>query len=311
MHGWQLGRRVPRNLARMITSLAVLVACSMLGACAVVVIPSDATVNRQKIASIAAWEQTQVGNESAVAYAWDRTAMVIQGADDIRANPSSDAGTGYSRSFTPMLNGKVVKRASAGATAAISPDGYWLTAAHCTDPGPLMIVRSGRDGVLRYWPARIVWQAQTQGVKNTMDLPPERDIALLHTATEQPIAFFTLAPTPPVRGRVLCLGSGVGTSAWSAGRITGVGGRIDDDVTLIRHDAPVSFGDSGGPAMLEDGTLVGVNVERAWGFLAADESTAAWINPEVLNALMDEDRRRRAADPDPSRPAEAADDAGL
>lgn len=289
--------------------LALIAAGALLSGCASAIIPSDATINRDKIASIAEWDQVLVGHESAEAFAWDRTAMIIQGADSIQSDPNR--GTGRTRSFTPMLKGTIVKRASAGAAAAIAPDGYWLTAAHCTEPGPLMIVHVGRDGELRSWPARIVWRAPCDGVRNTMDLPAERDLALLHTPMDTPIAYFAITPTPPVRGRILCLGSGVGTNAWSAGRITSAGGRIDDDVTLVRHTAPVSFGDSGGPAMLEDGTLVGVNVERAWGFLAADESTAAWIKPEVLQQLMDADRRRRGVELPTSGPAEGLNNSGL
>lgn len=291
--------------------IAAAIAAWMLGGCASVVIPSDAKINSEKIASIAEWNQILVGHESAETYAWDRTSMVIQGADGIRTQTETESNKPRARSFTPTLNGKVVKRASAGAAAAIASDGYWLTAAHCTEPGPLMIVHIGRDGQLRSWPARVVWRADSEGVSSTMELPPERDLAILHTVMDQPIAAFTLAAAPPERGRVLCLGSGVGTNAWSAGRITGVGGRIDDDVTLIRHDAPVSFGDSGGPAMLEDGSLVGVNVERAWGVLADDESTAAWIKPSVLERVIEEDRQRRGVSPPTPRPAEGVDDSGL
>lgn len=296
------------------------------GGCASAVIPSDRSINRDKLASVAEWSSIRVGHESAEAYAWDRAALIIQGADGILPNPSTGTGTGRAVRFSPTLNGQVVTRASAGAAAAISSDGYWLTAAHCTEPGPLMIVRVDRDGELRSWPARIVWQAPHEGVESTMKLPADRDLALLHTPVEEPIPAFVLSPTPPQRGRILCIGSGVGTNAWSAGRITGISGRINDDVTLVHHDAPVSFGDSGGPAMLDDGLLVGVNVERAWGFLSPDESTAVWIKPEVLQDLMDADRlqrgipTRRANDPAASRspetnspplPAEAANDAGL
>lgn len=303
-------------LARRAGLVALVGTLAMITGCASLVIPSDAKINREKIASTAEWNKILIAHESAESYAWDRTAMVIQGADGIRAKAESESANGRPRSFTPTLHGVVVKRASAGAAAAIAPDGYWLTAAHCTEPGPLMIVHVGRDGQLHSWPARLVWRAHSEGAKSTMDLPPERDLALLHTSIDLPIASFAIAPQPPSHGRILCLGSGVGTNAWSAGRITGVGGRIDDDVTLIRHDAPVSFGDSGGPAMLEDGTLVGVNVERAWGFLRSDESTAAWIKPQRLHELMDADRRARgvrppgAPDADSHSP-EAANDAGL
>lgn len=314
MHDWG-NARGPISTRRSL-AVAVLVASAVFGGCASVIIPSDSRVNRDKIASAVEWNGVLVGNESAEAFAWDRTAMIIQGADGIVQGSSPGSGNGRTLSFTPTLQGKAVKRASAGAVAAISTDGYWLTAAHCTEPGPLMIVQVGRDSTLRYWPARIIWRAAEADAASSKDLPAERDLAILHTPTTAPIRAFTLAKEAPERGRVLCLGSGVGTNAWSAGRITGVGGRVGDDVTLIRHDAPVSFGDSGGPAMLEDGTLAGVNVERAWGFLAKDESTAAWIKPEFLDALMAADRRSRGVDapiePESTpRPAEGVNDAGL
>lgn len=311
-------QRMPKRAAvrGLGTVLGLLAAC-VLGGCAAAIIPSDARINRDKIASVTEWEQVSVEGNNAQVYAWDRTALIIQGADGLLETPAENTRSpGRHISFTPTLHGKVVKRASAGAAAAISADGYWLTAAHCTDPEPLMIVHVRRDGTLDHWPARLVWRGTVDGITNTKDLPAESDIALLHTPVSAEIPAFTLAPVAPQRGRVLCLGSGVGTNAWSAGRITGVGGPVEGDITLIRHNAPVSFGDSGGPAMLDDGLLVGVNVERAWGFLAEDESTAVWIKPQTLRDMMDADRRARGQDPSTpaktvAQPAEASNDAGL
>jgi S1-C subfamily serine protease len=272
----------------------------MLTACGAALTPSPARVSRDKIASIADWGMASMHDLPAGLYVQARSAILVQGANGVvGTGPGQPTGQPVGQPptamFWPTLDGAPVTRIQAGMAAAISDDGYWLTAAHCTDPEPLVLVRPTADGRLEHWPARVVWRAPSDGVTNVMDVAPYRDLAILHTRVDAPIPAFTLASSPPISGRVLCMGAGIATTRWSAGRVLGVEPSPAACVTLVRHDAPLFYGDSGGPAVLDDGTLVGVNVERVWGFLIPDWSVAAWLEPRVIRDVIEADRRARSS----------------
>lgn len=286
--------RGPRALRLLCAAVAV-GAAAMLTACGAALTPSEARVTRDKIASIANWGKASMHDQPAGLYVHARSAILVQGANGvIDTSAGRPPGTPPTVKFWPTLDGVPVDRVFAGTAAAISEDGYWLTAAHCADPEPLMLVRPNANGKLAHWPARVVWRAPSDGETDVMELASHRDVAIVHTPVVAPIPAFTLASSPPpMSGRVLCMGAGTATYQWSAGRVVSIEPSPVACVTLVRHDAPLYFGDSGGPAVLDDGTLVGVNIERVWGFLTPDSSVAAWLEPRLIRGIIEADRRAR------------------
>lgn len=257
-----------RYLETVLTSLLVLPACSGLRA-----------NEEAKGASIVPWRTARIGDAPALQFLLRRTGVVLSGADGFAPNSNEPRLGGV-----PTRGGTNLRTVSGAACAAIDIRGYWLTAAHCVVDQPLLIVTN--DGSeLRWWPARIVWSGQEPGGKDGVDL------ALLQ-ASGAPFGVLDLAELPPDEGFVLCAGSGLGSGRFAAGRITGVSGStVDASFTEIHHDAPLSVGDSGGPVILADGALVGVDVLTTSLEAGQDSriSTAIHAEPGLLRSLIESD----------------------
>lgn len=230
-----------------------------------------------KASSRADWSETHIAGVSAEQYLGARTAMLFGGVDSFVVVDKTPGGrTGYA-----CLNGKRARDATGAAAFAVDERGYWLTAAHAVDRAPLLVVQvAGVD--VNVCPARVVWSGASSKV----------DIALIHTAG------LAAAPIPwsaklPFAGRVFCCGSGLGSDRFSGGRITGVSGSTEETTfTAVEHDAPLSAGDSGGPAIAEDGTLVGVNIETASRPFGSGEpdSTAVLPAERFIRELVERDQ---------------------
>lgn len=235
-----------------------------------------------KDASLAPWRDARIDGRPALEWLAARTATVIDGTDELAPVPDSNGTLAR-----PRLHGRDASQATAGAAVAIDERGYWLTAAHCVETGPsLLLVR--RDGGVDARPVRVVWSER--------DDEHGLDLALLHApGPVEAVARF--GATLPASGAVLCAGSGLGSGAFAAGRITGVSGSVDGrGPTWIEHDAPLAPGDSGGPAILSDGTLVGVDVETAARPFGGGEPSSTALRPdlEVLRRVIEEDVARVA-----------------
>lgn len=202
--------------------------------------------------SLAWWIPRTIDNEEATAWLVRRAAIVVLNADS--AGVTHQPG-GKVR-LNPTRNGRQAA-VSLGSAVAITDDGYFLTVAHCVHDGPMVIVARERDGEVVERPARLVWQgALPQG---------DTDLAIIHAPglVSDPLRWCPLAE---VRGgrEVLSAGIGVNTrSRLAAGTI--VGGPTGTDEAppgrghVIRIDAPLVPGDSGGPTITADGLLVGIN----------------------------------------------------
>ncbi len=154
---------------------------------------------------------------------------------------------------TPGAEGK----SSFGSAAPVAWDGYFLTNHHVIervrDGEDLWIVMLREDGPVQER-ARVVWSDQ------------EADLALLHAPVATPDYF-----------RWTATGEPVGRGAWilQGGFLTGVRSALGGSVGRMKHqfvpDAPGSVGsafhysasvrrgDSGGPVVDENGSLIGIN----------------------------------------------------
>jgi serine protease Do len=185
--------------------------------------------------------------------------------------------------------------------AAISEDGYFLTAAHAIGDASMHLVRtSGRGPDVNR--VRLVWKGD-----------PSRggpDLALIHAPVRrQP--FFPLLETglTPARSRIWTGGFGNIRQNQTRGWLRSVGPwRRGDDGSpwrSIEHTAPLMRGDSGGPLVDRDGRLLGINTEflvQPASLLGIDHlriyrPMAVGIDTAWIENRMADDRAARAIGP--------------
>jgi S1-C subfamily serine protease len=182
--------------------------------------------------------------------------------------------------------------------AAVTADGYFLTAAHAVGDDRMQIVRSTGRGV-EVARARVVWKGEAP-----IGGP---DLALIHASIEGQ-AYFPMADAAslPARSRVWTAGFGDVRQNQSRGRLRAIGAWQQDSRgvpwRLVEHTAPLMRGDSGGPLVDRAGRLLGVNTEflvQPASLLGIDHlriyrPMAVATDPEWLNRLIAKDRAQRS-----------------
>lgn len=220
----------------------------------------------KKAESLAGWEMVLADDKPLLKLLSQQTPLIFRNFASISAEPISLATAG--------LSIKGSGRGSIGVAAAIASDGYFLTAGHAVRAATsltLVVLVLPENGApqIRQAPARVVW------VPNNRKKEP--DIAIVY-ADIGPIEPFDLADEPPeVDDKIL-------STSWehkAAGALVVVptfsGGRVlaatmhkpltaTPAHTVIRHDAPLIPGDSGGPIVDGDGNLIGINTTVSFPF---------------------------------------------
>ena len=139
---------------------------------------------------------------------------------------------------------------------AVSPDGYFLTAAHCLFDGdgtrkePLWLV--GLTTANRYLAqADVVWMSE------------DHDMALIHARIQQ-AKWFTVADASPEIGSTVIAGGCV--NGLGAGKLVSLTEESPETPHRIRlnHTVQLIKGDSGGPLVDMKGHLVGINFNMHW-----------------------------------------------
>lgn len=192
-------------------------------------------------------------------------------------------GNHFSKKYAP-------KEADGGSAAPIAPDGYFITANHvlsaASERQVFVVIR--RDGRLRAFPARIVWQGSAG------------DVAILHSDVETP-NYYRWTPSDrwlPRGTAVMHAGISTGFSSSSGKLVSPLppdGGFRSSH--RIRHDIPLEPGDSGGPLVNKDGLLIGVN--SAVEYLVPIEtpffieSEANRPNVRKIMSVIAKDRKQR------------------
>ena len=156
----------------------------------------------------------------------------------------------YGKRFLQKIKNKHIHK-SRGVATAVSPDGYFLTAAHClfnsdgTRIEPLWLV--GLKTANRYLAqADVIWMAE------------DHDMALIHARIKQ-AKWFTVADNSPEIGSPVIAGGCV--NGLGAGKLVSLTEESPETPSRIRlnHNTPLIGGDSGGPLVDMQGHLVGIN----------------------------------------------------
>ncbi|MEZ5328356.1 MAG: serine protease [Verrucomicrobiales bacterium] len=162
---------------------------------------------------------------------------------------------------------------SFGLAAALTEDGYLLTAAHVvqehgTNSDSVWLVRNAlKEPFSR---ARIVWT------------DPVADLAIVKGNLQ--MSKFETARRLPLAGELVF---SHGKDAWpSAGRVSRVLFDKRRKTYVIEHTGPLKRGDSGGAAVNADGELLGVNTE-----ISFSGSTAVVAPIGAMRAIIARDRR--------------------
>lgn len=233
-----------------------------------------------KPASLNGWTAAEIDGQPAQDWLWERSAIVVGGAEDFTAVFGPDR-TRMQRT-SPGDD-----KADAGSAVPVTADGYFLTAAHCVEKAPLWIVLRTEDNQPERFAARIVWVGD-----ESIGGP---DLALVHIDAPTP-RYLTVDDKPSLPKQVLCCGSGIGSLRWCAGHGVSVGGGSYRGVpcTLTVHTSPVSLGDSGGPAVDAAGAFIGVNIEVEVQLDGTDaHATAIRPGEQWLRDRIAEDRAKR------------------
>jgi S1-C subfamily serine protease len=275
----QVANHIIPKLAKRAAGIVVPVLCLVSAGC----VHYSTTATRA--ATFTQYESGKIGEVSFRDYLLARSAVLIQ-AENVRLVRSGPDKCGV------LIGGERIQH---GIAAAIDRRGYFLTAAHCVESGPvwLLFPSNGRSQPYR---ARIVWRGD--------DAKGEPDLAILHASAPVPhefawatdfaagtsgVAVGVSADKPPVlnmqcmAGRVLALRDG---SSPAGPRYS-----------LVSHDVPLRHGDSGGPLADMSGRLFGINVAGYLGLKWKKFSIepVCWYahrpDPAWLRRMIDRDAR--------------------
>lgn len=238
----------------------------------------------ERAASFRPFTEDRVGGIALQDYLSLRTGSVIPGREPLSVSETAEGLT---------VRWPESKQMDFGTAAAIAPDGYLLTAAHCVGAEPVYVGISAAGGY-RLLRARVVWKGDQQ---------EHFDLALLKVEATLDAAFEWAPASEIVEGTEL-LSAGYGASpaplfvfACAAGRALGPPSTPIDapgmpPVATLSHDVPITHGDSGGPLATRDGRLVGINVRGSHVYLGRRDNDALCPDPGWIEALIARDRAR-------------------
>lgn len=215
--------------------------------------------------SLKGWEDALPESESIVETAGEITALVLRNFESV--------STGGDKEELVIEAITQLDRAGFGSAAPISRDGYFLTAGHLARDASLLtlvFLRRQDEGSprLQSIPAQVVWNKNSNGANASNALDP--DIAIIH-ANIKSERWFAIASAPPrINDPIIVSGwplqhfeTFYGGARLAAGRILLVESLdaygAPHAATVIRHNAPLVPGDSGGPVLDRNGDLIGVN----------------------------------------------------
>ena len=265
------GNFVFEGLLRLIWfAFAVCVAVLLLSGCTAQAISKmEDQISRKKAESLKDWEHATLDGRPILKVLGLRTAMVFRDFDSVSA--------GYDESGL-WAHGTGPQNRGIAAAAAISRDGYLLTARHVVaDVDKLAVVvvipdENRRATQAKAVPARIVWMSEDDfgGDWNLDDPRFPLDLAIIHADVAALVPFTFTNVLPRIDDPVISAGwprvNVEQLDDWgelAAGRVLSVHAQEPRGASpawvAVLHDAPIVRGDSGGPVLDRMGHLVGIN----------------------------------------------------
>jgi S1-C subfamily serine protease len=248
----------------------------------------------RKVASSAVDDGRRIGSVPAATYVSARTALLISGDAQVTSRTRAD---GVTVKATWNAGDGAEERSFASA-AALLQQGYFLTAAHCVENLPVRVLILNDAGKLQSAPVRVVWRGRPES--------GGPDLALIHAPVRGEPGFPLLTSTPhPHSDEVWAGGFGLTRQAQVRGRLLSVGPwrHAPDGARWrdLRHTAPLTSGDSGGPAVDLSGRLLGVHsFVEGWGlrilhrdFILSYQASVVSPDPDWIGRLIARDRKRR------------------
>lgn len=262
------------------------------------------TLKPRRAASLESWHGTDIDGRSAKSFAIDRAGIVLDGVDRIDM-VLTDRGTATSTGS--FRNGKPCAPRGQGSAAAVTADGYFVTAAHCLPDAPddpFVVIVVDEFGLPVSRVCRVVYSGWDR--REGWGEADFADFAIVHaegvrTQFFQWAAAGQLEPDAPI----LVLGNGYGDERAA-------GGFLDaplppkrscqpDHLGIFAFRAPIIPGDSGGAVMLSDGSLIGVASEVNWDFCSGKWTCCGVrADPAWVAEVISRDRAARAESAKPS-----------
>lgn len=268
----------------------------------------DKALESRKKPSLRTWQEDQGegGRAKLLKLAELQTGLLLRwDTVSITSEPTNR----HSVNWTVSMHGKAGSIASA---VPLTRDGYFLTAAHCVERGPMTLVIATRDRKMTKKPVRVVW-------KGNMDARGP-DLAVIHADLEPLLPFHgadaaTLSPGDEVAITGWSgLSEGTPNGGTAAGRVISVSDLKHDRTgaawRTIRHDVPLNSGDSGGPLFTPGGLCLGINAKvevgpagllgTRFGFASnTDKPLGGYVGesvapePEWLRGVIEGDREAK------------------
>ena len=226
----------------------------------------EASFAARKAESLRGWETATMNGHTLPRSIQMRTAILFRNYESVSAKIDGDGFHIEART--------ILKRSSFGSAIPIAKDGYFLTAGHIVrDASSLTLVafslQENGDPQAQKATARIVWAPDQSG--------RAPDIAVVHTRLGPLTPFALTANAPQVDSPIVTAGwplglfdSFPGGSRIAAGRIMTVDRQPAQSslpsFVIVRHDAPLVSGDSGGPVVDLEGNLIGINDSYRFSF---------------------------------------------
>lgn len=257
-------------------------------------------------ASLESWRGTSIDGRSAKSFAIERAGIILAGVDRIDM-ALTDRGTVASTGS--FRNGKPHAIAGQGSAAAVTSDGYFVTAAHCLPDAPddpFVVIALDEMGTPVSRVCRVVYSGWDR--REGWHEADFADFAIVHAEGVRTRSFEWAAADqlkPDVA--VLVLGNGYGDERAAGGHFDALlpPKRLaqPSHLGMFVFRAPVIPGDSGGAVMLSDGSLVGVASEIEWKFFS-DKWTCVGVraDPAWVAEVISRDRAARAGSAKPSTP---------
>lgn len=258
--------------------------------------------------SLASWKSSRIDDEHAFDYLLNRTAILWDGASQLRIRPDQ-ANPEELRWVGVADDGPEIGQVSSA--VAIAPDGYFLTAAHCVQSGrALLICPRGQRPPVEV-EGKVIWSGAP--IKNC-------DLAIVYAPTGEPIPIIDWSANTnvDVGQSVLVGGAGATSIRLAGGNIVHPNEKIEFGLNQpsehfaanvpaisflhqITIDAPLIPGDSGGPAILVNGSPIGIAIGT--NSVGTPESVLISPDPFWLKEVVSKHREWVAQSPERSKPS--------